>query len=764
MVQGVRFKDPGLDGSGNPRAFPLASKTVKLEDNFVGFTRSHISYFWQGDGITPYILQNNVYGPMSNPLSSDAYVYNPIDEPPAAFDIANTNSPITLSNNRFSHDRDAYSYSGTNITQSGSYYAEPPVIKFKNLGFADGFDVRRVAFWATQYEQTDKAGQYIPYKVGDIVYYYDSNGVTKFFQCLADHVSTATTTYDPNTATAQWQALTWGGRGMPPLDVRLAANTYYNYRGMGLSYNEANTTATDLTAPTITLFGVNDMNIPQGQAFVDPGWQATDNKDGNLSSQVVAGWSGPAINVSVPGEYYRTYRVVDAAGNASEPLTRTVTVSSAGITLSKKAQINMHLNGAINLAGWTDIGNNATGLVNNSGTTVGITNTNVFDTTGVDTNWDLMIEDNPNAGGVSEHFGIHTNSAGVAIGEFPAAVTKQGLKIRDPFEDPCLFVLTGLNPAKYYDVRYTGYIQASSTIPDCEAELSEAISGRKAVITVKNNTNQVGQLRSLKPNASGQLSLRFSTETPGGQPNLSGLILQEKSGFGWNAYSALFEQNFQASTSVSDYWNAASPMGCQFNDISKDVNGGTWSINGSGQLQLVRSGGASPDNGAGFTRYTNFAATPTVLKVKFDLGASGTSSQNDLMILDIGAISGWTDYNSGTPSASTFGRLNIDGSGTNIKFEMNGTQSAAYAANGTMYAVTYYLNKSGTTQNYTGPDGSAKTIGANNVSLWVGTVCLFDNVVALNGASSALTDLRVRFQFADSHTWKFDNFVITNAF
>src|SRR5690606_475668 len=102
-------------------------------------------------------------------------------------------------------------------------------------------------------------------------------------------------------------------------------------------------------------------------------------KDGNLTGQVVVGWSGPAINVNVPGEYYRTYRVVDAAGNVSEPTVRVITVSSPGVVLTTKAQINMHKNSPANLAGWTDIGNNTAGLVNNSGTTPGITVTNIYD-------------------------------------------------------------------------------------------------------------------------------------------------------------------------------------------------------------------------------------------------------------------------------------------------------------------------------------------------------------------------------------------------
>jgi hypothetical protein len=241
---------------------------------------------------------------------------------------------------------------------------------------------------------------------------------------------------------------------------------------------------------------------------------------------------------------------------------------------------------------------------------------------------------------------------------------------------------------------------------------------------------------------------------------LAGFLLTET--------NVVFQQTFQGSTVVTDYFNAASPNERKFNDIGGDANGGTWTINGSGQLQLTRVAGASPDNGAGFCRYTNLAATPAVLVVRFNFGVSGLTtggSQNDLMSLDIGNFTAFSDYNNGPAGSALFGRFNIDGGGSgNYKFEMNGTLSAAYSANGTMHAVNYFLNKSGSTASYTDPNGTSQSLAANCASLWVDGTLLFNGMAASNGATSALTDLRVRFPFVDNGVWKFSNFVVETAF
>ncbi|NAS14348.1 immunoglobulin-like domain-containing protein [Poritiphilus flavus] len=83
----------------------------------------------------------------------------------------------------------------------------------------------------------------------------------------------------------------------------------------------------DTTAPVITLLGDNPMYVTLGDTYVEPGATATDDIDGDLSSDIVIG--GDTVNTAVLGTYELTYDVSDAAGNAADQKTRVVIVEEA---------------------------------------------------------------------------------------------------------------------------------------------------------------------------------------------------------------------------------------------------------------------------------------------------------------------------------------------------------------------------------------------------------------------------------------------------
>jgi hypothetical protein len=93
----------------------------------------------------------------------------------------------------------------------------------------------------------------------------------------------------------------------------------------------------DVTKPIITLVGNNpdSVEIDLTNAYVDPGYTANDNIDGNITPNVVVTGS---VNRAVTGTYTLTYNVMDAAGNKAQTVTRTVVVgpdkSAPIITLS----------------------------------------------------------------------------------------------------------------------------------------------------------------------------------------------------------------------------------------------------------------------------------------------------------------------------------------------------------------------------------------------------------------------------------------------
>jgi hypothetical protein len=94
----------------------------------------------------------------------------------------------------------------------------------------------------------------------------------------------------------------------------------------------AGCTKPDTTPPVITLNGVNPDTLFLNQNFVEPGYSAIDNKDGDITSHVSI--SGiPPFNSNIFGTYLKIYSVNDAAGNIDTAV-RTVVVYNQATILS----------------------------------------------------------------------------------------------------------------------------------------------------------------------------------------------------------------------------------------------------------------------------------------------------------------------------------------------------------------------------------------------------------------------------------------------
>ncbi len=82
----------------------------------------------------------------------------------------------------------------------------------------------------------------------------------------------------------------------------------------------------DTEAPVITLNGDATVTVIVGDTFTDPGAQANDNVDGDLTGSITVG--GDTVDTNTIGTYIITYNVSDAAGNAAAQVTRTVNVEA----------------------------------------------------------------------------------------------------------------------------------------------------------------------------------------------------------------------------------------------------------------------------------------------------------------------------------------------------------------------------------------------------------------------------------------------------
>ena len=83
--------------------------------------------------------------------------------------------------------------------------------------------------------------------------------------------------------------------------------------------------------PTITLLGDAEMQIAQGDTFIDPGATAMDANGNDLTASIVITGT---VNTTVAGTYTLNYDVSNASGVAADTVTRTVTVVSKDVTLA----------------------------------------------------------------------------------------------------------------------------------------------------------------------------------------------------------------------------------------------------------------------------------------------------------------------------------------------------------------------------------------------------------------------------------------------
>ena len=98
----------------------------------------------------------------------------------------------------------------------------------------------------------------------------------------------------------------------------------------------------DAVRPVITLHGNATVTVPFGAAYVEPGYAATDNIDGNITGKVQVTGS---VNSTRLGTYTMSYDVTDSSGNAAVQQSRTVHVKDLSppvITLSGPTEITMH--------------------------------------------------------------------------------------------------------------------------------------------------------------------------------------------------------------------------------------------------------------------------------------------------------------------------------------------------------------------------------------------------------------------------------------
>jgi hypothetical protein len=104
----------------------------------------------------------------------------------------------------------------------------------------------------------------------------------------------------------------------------------------------------DSVAPVITLLGNNpDTVIKSTVAYVDPGATASDDKDGDISANIMV--TG-VVNAGVVGTYILNYKVSDAWGNMDSAMRTVIVIDSANVGVNENeltfAQLSVYPNPA----------------------------------------------------------------------------------------------------------------------------------------------------------------------------------------------------------------------------------------------------------------------------------------------------------------------------------------------------------------------------------------------------------------------------------
>lgn len=106
----------------------------------------------------------------------------------------------------------------------------------------------------------------------------------------------------------------------------------------------------DKTIPVISLSGPTTVVVERGETYVEPGYSANDNYDGDITMDVVVDTS--ALDTNIVDSYQVTYNVSDVAGNPAVEKIRTINVEDTigpiapVITVSKDDKtINLNFNG-----------------------------------------------------------------------------------------------------------------------------------------------------------------------------------------------------------------------------------------------------------------------------------------------------------------------------------------------------------------------------------------------------------------------------------
>jgi hypothetical protein len=188
----------------------------------------------------------------------------------------------------------------------------------------------RYITWSMKFDSSFRISLFIKTKKGSRVIYYD-NKSGKGERRKKIHYGLG-----GDSTNGRWQTITRDIEAdIQAFETNNKLVTVYGFmvRGNGkihyISMDDENSTnlevIADTTKPIITLLGGINLTIIQNTTYIDAGAIATDNIDGDISSNII---TVNPVNTTTIGTYTITYDVNDSNGNQAVQVTRVVNVTA----------------------------------------------------------------------------------------------------------------------------------------------------------------------------------------------------------------------------------------------------------------------------------------------------------------------------------------------------------------------------------------------------------------------------------------------------
>ncbi|WP_310393778.1 Ig-like domain-containing protein [Hymenobacter sp.] len=214
---------------------------------------------------------------------------------------------------------------------------------------------------------------------------------------------------------------------------------------------------------------------------------------------------------------------------------------------------------------------------------------------------------------------------------------------------------------------------------------------------------------------------------------------------------ALFEQNFESSTSTGSYVNSTAPTTGQFTYLNAYIGADVVRSIQNGALTIEKTT-TSTAYGV-ITRNVDFPGPPQTLAYQVDVTVSGVTKTTSSG-LTVGVGNGFA--NSVTnPASSVFylrNGIRLDSAG--------GFTVGGQSFTGTR-RLSYFLNNSGAVASYVAPDGSTQSVGNDQFDLWVDNARLI-TASAVTNAGQTLSELYLRIAPSAQGKVALDNFRVTS--